>query len=211
MVLLQLNTCNTCDLGQQSHSESELPPFCQACPSPNQHRDCPVRSVSPQSPHHLLSTDSSALWVTEIQPYTPLLFLKGKGSWAEQPIYYIKQPVAQSWLSKCSTAGGFTTGLLWASKKRKTYWPLGVTARTGEEMWGEAWGRKHCITPETGGREGSEQSSRQVLESAPAKGRQGNIWNKPLGNTEGSRQRAQRSLWQRQGEKKEIKLPGKAG
>lgn len=49
---MQLNTCNTCDLGQQSHSESELPPFCQACPSPNQHRDCPVRSVSPQSPRH---------------------------------------------------------------------------------------------------------------------------------------------------------------
>ena len=60
-----------------------------------------------------------------------------------------------------------------------------------------AWGRKHRRTPEAECREGFEQSSRQGLERASGEGKRGSV-----GNTEGSRQRAQGSLQQRQCEKK---------
>lgn len=93
MVLLQLNTCSTCDPGQQSHSVSDVPPFCQACPSPAQHTDCPVRSASPQPHGHLLGHSSAQRH--RGQPCSALLFLRGKGSWAEHPIDSSEQQSAE--------------------------------------------------------------------------------------------------------------------
>lgn len=116
---------------------SEVPPLCQACPSPSQPTDCPVRSVSPQCHHHLLSTDSSAPRVTEASPAFPSCPSKGRGAGGAAQVF--QHTACCTELAAQGTAAALTAGLLLGGQGQKNPWESlpGQERRSREKPGGE--------------------------------------------------------------------------